>query len=290
MKIVMFGRTGQVATEMRRLAEREGIALEALGREAADLSDPAACADALARAAGAGARVAINAAAYTAVDRAEEQEDLARIVNAEAPAAMARAAAAAGIPFLHISTDYVFDGSGTAPWNPDDATGPLGAYGRTKLAGEAEVRAAGGAHAILRTAWVFSAHGGNFVKTMLRLGTERERLTIVADQIGGPTPAASIAGALMTMARTFADRPGDPPSGTYHFAGAPEVSWADFAREIFAQAGISCAVEDIPASAYPTPAARPANSRLDCQSLIRTFGISRPDWRAGLGDVLAELR
>lgn len=278
--ILVFGRTGQVATELRRRAP-EAIYL---GREAADLTDPAKCARHILEIR---PRAVINAAAYTAVDRAEGETELARIVNADAPAAMARAAAAVGSPFVQISTDYVFDGAGETPFAPDSPTGPLGVYGATKLEGEQGVRAAGGTHAILRTSWVFSAHGANFVRTMLRLGAERDRLTVVADQVGGPTPAAAIAGAVLTIAARMA---AGQPGGTYHFAGAPDVSWAGFAREIFAQSGLSPEVVDIPTSGYPTPARRPLNSRLDCESLGRDFGIARPDWRAGLAEVLRELK
>ena len=280
MRLLVFGRTGQVARELARLAPGARF----LGREAADLGDPGACAAVIA---GSDAEAILNAAAYTAVDKAESEPDLALAVNGAAPEAMARAAAAKGIPFLHVSTDYVFDGSGEAPWRPDDPTGPLGAYGKSKLAGEAGVRAAGGAHAILRTSWVFSAHGQNFVKTMLRLAESRDRLSVVADQGGGPTPAAAIAAALLAMAGQLAADPAK--AGTYHFSGAPDASWAGFAREIFAQAGRAVAVEDIPSAAYPTPAKRPANSRLDCASLEAAFGIGRPDWRAHLKDVLGEL-
>lgn len=283
MKALIFGQTGQVATELQRHCP-PGWSFDALGRKAADLTDPTACA-ALVTATDADA--VINAAAYTAVDRAEEEEALATLINAAAPGAMAQASAARGLPFVHVSTDYVFDGSGSAPWKPDAPTAPLGAYGRSKLAGEQAVRAAGGTFAILRTSWVFSAHGGNFVKTMLRLGAARDSLNVVADQIGGPTAAADIAAALWRMADGLAR--GQGRAGVYHFAGWPDVSWADFAREIFAQAGLACAVNDIPASAWPTPARRPANSRLDCETLRQAFGIARPDWRASLADVLTEL-
>ena len=234
-----------------------------------------------------GAEVVISAVAYTAVDRAEEDEALATTVNATTPGALAVAAAERDMPFLHISTDYVFDGTGDRPWQPDDPTAPLGAYGRSKLAGELAVRAAGGVHAILRTSWVFSAHGNNFVRTMLRLSETRDRLTIVADQVGGPTAAADIADALWTMAAAF--QAGQGTSGTYHFAGAPDVSWADFARQIFAQAGRTTEVVDIPTSDYPTPAARPGNSRLDCAGLRQAFGIERPDWRQSLADVMRDI-
>jgi dTDP-4-dehydrorhamnose reductase len=228
----------------------------------------------------------LNAAAWTAVDRAEAEEDAARVVNAEAPAAMARAAAERGLPFVHISTDYVFPGAGEAPHRPEDPTGPLGAYGRTKLLGEDGVRAAGGRHAILRTSWVFSAHGANFVKTMLRLGRERAELSVVADQVGGPTPAAAIADACVTVARALAE---GAEGGTFHLSGAPDTSWAGFAEAIMAQAGLPARVNPIPSAAYPTPARRPANSRLDCSSLEAAFGVARPDWRTGLREVLREI-
>lgn len=279
MKLLVFGRTGQVATELQRLAPSATF----LGRDTADLTDPAACAAHITNGTW---DAVINAAAYTAVDKAETDEETALAVNGAAPTALARACATARIPFVHISTDYVFDGSGTAPMRPTDTTGPLGAYGRTKLAGEQGVTAAGGPHAILRTSWVFSAHGGNFVKTMLRLGAERDALTIVADQVGGPTPAADIAAACLTLAQSLAD---GKPSGTYHFAGGPDVSWADFARAIFERAPLDCTVTDIPTTAFPTPAARPANSRLECSDITRDHGIPRPDWHNGLDRVLTKL-
>ena len=280
MRLLVFGKTGQVATELARRLPG-GVTARFLGREEADLMDPAACA----------ARVGdcdavINAAAWTAVDRAEAEEAAATMVNGAAPAAMARACAAQGLPFLHISTDYVFDGSGDRPFRPEDPTGPLGAYGRSKLAGETGVRDSGARALILRTSWVVSAHGTNFVKTMLRLGREREALSVVADQIGGPTPAAAIADALIVAARAMVQ---GAPGGTHHFAGTPDTSWAGFAREIMARAGLGCAIHDIPTSAYPTPARRPPNSRLDCSALEQAFGIRRPDWRAGLDDILREL-
>lgn len=278
MRVLVFGQTGQVARELQRLLPDATY----LGRDRADLSDPAACAAAIA---GGTWDAVINAAAWTAVDKAEAEEAAATVVNGAAPGAMARACAARDIPFLHVSTDYVFDGSGDRAFAVDGPTAPLGAYGRSKLAGEREVQAAGGRWLILRTSWVFSAHGSNFVKTMLRLGAERESLNVVADQIGGPTPAADIAAALVTMARAMA---AGQAGGIQHFSGAPDVSWADFARAIMAGAGLSCRIEDIPSSAYPTPARRPLNSRLDC-SALRAFGLSRPDWRVGLSDVLKEI-
>lgn len=282
MKVLVFGQTGQVAQELaRRLPE--GVTATCLARAQADLMDPAACAAAIR---GSHADAVINAAAWTAVDKAEAEEADATVVNGAAPAAMAQACAARGLPFLHISTDYVFDGSGTAPFTPDHPTAPLGAYGRSKQKGEQGVRAAGGNALILRTSWVVSAHGANFVKTMLRLGRERLALTVVADQIGGPTPAAAIADALFICARAMV---AGQPGGTHHFSGAPDTSWADFAREIMVQAKLSCQVTDIPTQAFPTPAKRPANSRLDCSGLKTAFGIDRPDWRKDLARILKEL-
>ena len=287
MRVLVFGQTGQVARALVRRAEVMGISVTTLGRAEADLTDPAACAAVLTGRIDQ-VDVVINAAAYTAVDKAEADVDAAFAVNGLTPTALAKVAAAAGKPFLHISTDYVFDGSGVAPWAVDAPTGPLGIYGASKLAGELGVRAAGGIYAILRTSWVFSADGANFVKTMLRLGATRDWLSVVDDQIGGPTPAAAIADTLLRMAQDL--HQGRGQSGTYHFAGAPDVSWADFAREVFAQSGMAVDVVGIPTADYPTPARRPANSRLDCATLAQVFGIDRPDWRQGLADVLADLR
>jgi dTDP-4-dehydrorhamnose reductase len=279
VSVLVFGKAGQVATELQRQGD-----VVALGREAADLSQPGAVAAAI-EAARPGA--VINAAAYTAVDRAEEQEALATRINGAAPGEMAQACARLGIPLVHISTDYVFAGTGQVPWVETDPVAPRNAYGRSKLAGEEAIRAAGGAHVILRTSWVFSAHGGNFVKTMLRLSETRDALTVVEDQIGGPTPAADIAAACLEIARQLSDDPSK--SGTYHFSGAPDTSWKGFASEIFSRAGRKVAVTGIPTSAYPTPAERPLNSRLDCTAIATAFGIRRPDWHEGLQTVLDEL-
>lgn len=278
--LLVFGKTGQVATELARLAPDARF----LGRDDADLTDAETCAAAIRDS---GCTAVINAAAYTAVDKAESDQDVARAVNALAPAAMAGAAAQAGVPFVHISTDYVFDGSGTEPWSESDPTGPLGVYGKTKLEGEQAIAAAGGQWAVLRTSWVFSAHGANFVKTMLRLGQERDELRVVADQHGGPTPARDIAAACLTMARAMQDDPA--LGGIYHFSGAPDTTWSGFARDIMDMAGLSCRVTDIATAEYPTPARRPGNSRLNCDLIARDFGIARPDWRAGLSEVLKDL-
>jgi len=283
MKLLVFGKTGQVAQELRRLCPT-GVEMQFLGREEADLSNPQTCIAAIENNA---ADIVINVAAFTAVDRAEEEQEMAEMVNGVAPAEMAKAAANKDIPFLHVSTDYVFDGAGDAPFPSNRPAAPLGVYGRSKYRGEEAVRAAGGRYVILRTSWVFSSHGGNFVKTMLRLGADRDRLTVVSDQIGGPTPASAIAVALLDIAHAFQTDRGK--SGTYHFSGMPDTSWAGFAREIFEQAKLPVEVIDIPTTDYPTPAQRPLNSRLDCSELEADYSISRPDWRIGLRNVLKDL-
>jgi len=282
MRLLVFGKSGQVATELQRAVPTDWDALF-LGRNEADLEDPAQCAAAIRNAI---PDAVINAAAYTAVDKAEDDKELAFRINAQTPGAMAEAANGLDIPFLHISTDYVFDGSGNNPFRPTDPTSPLGVYGASKLAGEQAIAKAGGNWLILRTSWVFSSHGANFVGTMLRFGTERASLNVVEDQSGGPTPAGAIAAALLECAKALV---GGQAGGMYHLAGAPFVSWADFARVIMSQAELECRIDTIPTSGYPTPAKRPQNSRLDCTSLERDFGISQPDWRAALPQVLSEL-
>lgn len=278
MTILVFGKTGQVATELACLPD-----VHCLGRKDADLSDPAICAKAIALHR---PSAVINAAAYTDVDRAEGDERIAHVVNALSPKAMAQACAGIDIPFVQISTDYVFDGSGQEPWVPAAHTCPQNVYGRTKRAGEAAIREVGGRFAVLRTSWVFSPSGANFVKSMLKHGAACEGLTVVSDQFGGPTPARDIAIACHFIAIALMDAP--EKTGVYHLSGAPDCTRADFAREIFAAAQLSCAVKDVPSSQFPTPAQRPKNSRLDCESLEKVFGIQRPDWRASLRDQLTK--
>jgi len=286
LKLLIIGADGQVSTELARQAldDADISSITQFGMDVVDLTKPQSGADAIAKTE---ADVVINATAYTAVDKAEEDEERALLINGEGPRVMAEAAAAKGIPFLHISTDYVFEGGGTDRWLESDPTGPLGAYGRTKLVGEEGVIAAGGVHGILRTSWVFSAHGANFVKTMLKLAETRDSLNVVNDQIGGPTAAADIAETLLIMAKAYQN--GQGKSGVFHYAGSPDASWADFASEIFAQAGKEMTVTGIPTSEYPTPATRPLNSRLDCQKIAQVFGIPTPDWRKSLGEVLKDL-
>lgn len=282
MRLLVFGETGQLARELARRCPG-GVEAAFLGRPAADLAEPSNCAAAILNSK---ADAVINAAAWTAVDLAEAEEAAATIANGAAPGAMAGACAAKGIPFLHVSTDYVFDGAGDAPFAPGHGPAPLSAYGRSKLAGETAVRASGARHVILRTSWVFSGTGNNFLKTMLRLGSERKSLRVVADQVGGPTPAAALADALHVAARAMAE---GRAGGTYHYSGAPDVSWADFARAIMSAAGLSCRIDDIRSSEFPTAARRPMNSRLDCSSFTRDFGLGRPDWRIAIEDILKEM-
>lgn len=279
MSLLVLGSSGQVAQEAA------GLGLACYGRaQGADFTQAGAVAELIAEKQ---PQAVINAAAYTAVDKAEDEEALALLVNGTAVKELAQACAIAKIPLVHISTDYVFDGAGEAPWRPEDATNPLGAYGRSKLAGEEAVQAAGGTYAILRTSWVFSSHGNNFVKTMLRLGRERDSLSVVADQWGGPTPAGAIAKACLQIAETLIADPSK--SGTYHFAGKPITTWHGFACETFAQAGLSVDVSPIPSEVYPTPAARPKNSRMDCSSLEAAFGIAPPDWQQALTQIIKDL-
>lgn len=273
--LVVFGRTGQVARELEILAPNARF----IGREQIDLSDPSTCASAII-----GATAVINAAAYTAVDQAEAEPDIAYTINSAAPAAMAQACRGSKIPFLHISTDYVFDGSGDTARDEIAVADPLNIYGASKLAGERAVVEQGGQWVILRTSWVFSAHGSNFFKTMRRLGFDHDHLSVVDDQFGGPTAASDIAAALLSMTKAMQADPNI--SGIYHFSGHPIVSWADFAEQIFLNTGQPCQVRRISTSDYPTPAKRPLNSRLNCSCIERDFKIKQPDWRQSLIKIL----
>ncbi|WP_428407771.1 dTDP-4-dehydrorhamnose reductase [Hyphococcus sp.] len=282
MRMLVFGKNGQVAKALKDLA---GESVVALGHDEADLMQAGAAQDAI------GAHqpdVIVNAAAYTAVDKAETEEDAASRLNCAAPEEMAIAAAEAGIPFIHISTDYVFDGTAEGRLDENAAVNPLNVYGRTKHEGERAVLKANPDAVILRTSWVFSQYGANFVKTMLRLAKERDELTIVADQIGGPTDAADIARAILAIAGK--KHRGAPGAGIYHFQGAPAVSWADFATKIFEIAEAPVKVSPIRTEDYPTPARRPRNTMLDCAKIERDFGIGQPDWREGLRRVIAALK
>lgn len=277
--ILVLGSSGQVASELRRLP---GVV--AVGRPNIDFCNIASIPGVIERAC---PSAVINAAAYTGVDTAEDEADVAHRINALAPGEVARVCRALDIPLVHISTDYVFDGRGTRPYLPEDACNPLGVYGASKRAGEEAILASGCRHAILRTSWVFSRHGSNFVKTMLRLGGERGQLSVVSDQIGGPTSAASIANCCVEIAKNMvADR---SIGGTFHLSGAPQVSWFELAREIFEISGSEVDLTPIATDAYPTKAQRPPYSVLDCQSTRETFGVTQPDWRRDLVRVIKEI-
>ncbi len=278
----MFGKNGQVAREVLRHAGPHSVL--ALDRDTADLTDPDLCSQLVAENE---IDIVLIAAAYTSVDRAEAEPELARQINSTTPVAIAKAAAKRNLPVLHISTDYVFDGSGGAGWQTTDTCNPANIYGSSKRQGEIGILAVHPKAVILRTSWVFSAHSTNFVKTMLRLGKERDGLSIVTDQIGGPTPAADIARTLINLAEHIVK--GSDNDRIYHYSGSPDVSWKDFAAEIFTQAGLAPKITGIKTINYPTPAKRPLNSRFDCSRLHADFAIARPNWKIGLTEVLREL-
>ncbi|MCF3501735.1 dTDP-4-dehydrorhamnose reductase [Stenotrophomonas maltophilia] len=296
MTVLVFGGNGQVGQELLRalvpLGEviattRSGQLPDGSACEVANFGQPDSLPALLDRLQ---PSVVVNAAAYTAVDRAEQEVDAAFAANAQAPGVIARWCAAHGVPLVHYSTDYVFDGQGRAPYREDEPTAPLGVYGTSKRDGEDAVRAAGGRHLILRTAWVYASHGANFLRTMLRVGAERDQLRVVADQIGTPTPAALIA----DVTAQALQHPGHL-SGTWHLTASGQTSWHGFAEAIFAEAlaiGVLAkvpAVEAIPSSEYPTPAKRPAWSVLDNRKLQQDFGIVLPAWQDGLKRVMAEI-
>ena len=287
LKILISGKTGQVAVELQKHLAGLGE-LIVLGRDVLDLSQP----DQIrAQVRAHKPDLLIIAAAHTAVDQAENEPELAFAINASAPGVFAEEAAALGIPLIHYSTDYVFDGSKPAPYTEDDATNPLGVYGKSKLAGELAIAASGAQHLILRTSWVYSTHGKNFLLTMQRLLQERSELRVVADQIGAPTWAGTIAQSTRALIERW--QSGDAAAwGTYHLTASGETSWFGFTQAIaghLTAQGKACAtLEPIPASAYPTPAARPQNSRLDCSKLAREWGVTQPDWEAALSECVAE--
>ncbi|WP_312318544.1 dTDP-4-dehydrorhamnose reductase [Stenotrophomonas sp.] len=296
-KVLLFAASGQLGQELLRAlaplgtvvaTTRSGQLADGTPCETADFDQPDALAGLLDRVR---PDWVVNAAAYTAVDRAEQDGDAAWRANADTPGVIARWCAAAGVPLVHYSTDYVFDGQGTRPYREDDATAPLGVYGASKLAGEDAVRAAGGRHLIFRTAWVYAAHSANFLRTMLRVGAERDQLRVVADQVGTPTPAALIADVTAQVMQHPSRL-----SGIWHLTATGETSWHGFAEAIFGAAvaqGILARapqVEAITSAEYPTPAKRPAYSHLDVSKLESDFGVSLPTWQQGLERVIAELR
>ncbi len=295
MKILLLGKGGQVGWELQRSLATLGelVALDFDSTELhADFSRPEGLAATVRAVA---PDLIVNAAAHTAVDKAESEPELARAINATAPGVLAREAAACGAWLLHYSTDYVFDGGGTTPWTEDSPTGPLSVYGRTKLEGEELIRASGAKHLILRTSWVYAARGGNFAKTMLRLAQERDRLTVIDDQIGAPTGADLLADLSAHALRTALQRP--ELSGTYHAVASGLTSWHGYAQHVIEWARAAGqpikvapeAIAPVPTSAFPTPARRPTNSRMDTRKLREAFGVTLPDWRVGVERMLNEV-
>ena len=296
MKILLLGKNGQVGWELQRalgaLGEVVALDFDSPGPLTADFSNPESLA-ATVRAVS--PQIIVNAAAHTAVDKAESEPEVARALNATSPAVLAREAAASGAWLMHYSTDYVFDGSGSTPWAEDSPTGPLSVYGATKLEGEQAIRASGCRHLIFRTSWVYAARGGNFAKTMLKLAKERDRLTVIDDQIGSPTGADLLADLTGHALRAALVRP--DLAGTYHAVASGETSWHGYARHVieFARAAgqnvlvAPDAVVAVPTSAFPTPAKRPGNSRMNTAKLRERFGLALPSWQAGVDRMLAEV-
>ncbi|OCP18562.1 MULTISPECIES: dTDP-4-dehydrorhamnose reductase [unclassified Ensifer] len=290
-RMVVTGREGQVVTSLvERAAEGERFEVIAVGRPEFDLARPETIEAPLRHAR---PDVIVSAAAYTAVDAAERDEEAATIVNGTSAGKIALTAASLGIPVIHLSTDYVFDGSKSSPYSEADPVAPIGAYGRSKLAGEKAVARAHPNHVILRTAWVYSPFGKNFLKTMLKAAEARDSLNVVDDQVGNPTSALDIADTLLTVASNLLDSNDRRLRGIFHMTAQGEASWADFAEEIFAVSGArggpSASVGRILSSAYPTPAKRPANSRLDCQKLADTYGLVLPRWQDSIAAVVSRL-
>jgi len=286
-KWLLTGGTGQVGLALQRLA-LAGVEIVAPTRDALDLANLQPLEHLLE-----GVSAIINCGAYTAVDKAESEPDLAHAINAAAPGALAQAAARAGIPIIHVSTDYVFAADGAGPWAEQAAIAPASIYGRTKAEGEAAVQASGARHAIIRTAWVVSADGNNFIKTMLRLGAERDALRVVADQRGTPTHAGDLAVALAQIAARFTADPVQA-SGIWHCANAGETTWHGLAQQVFAAASshgmkIPSTVEAITTAEYPTPAHRPADSRLNCSKIAIDFGIRLRPWQEAVDEIVGQL-
>lgn len=289
-RMVVTGCEGQVVRSLLERGQGSAFEVVALGRPDLDLCEPDQIEAALRRT---HPDVIVSAAAYTAVDRAETDEVAAHVANAVAPGRIAATAASLGVPIVHLSTDYVFDGTKTAPYVETDPAGPVGVYGRTKLAGERAVAVAAANHVILRTAWVYSPFGRNFLKTMLHLAISRDRIDVVDDQVGNPTSALEIADGILSISGNLLAGDASYLRGIFHMTGAGEASWADFATEIFAASagcgGPSAEVGRIATSAYPTPARRPANSRLNCAKLDRAHGVRLGDWKQAAAETVERL-
>jgi len=283
--ILIFGSGGQLGHELMRTSWPAGLVPVGLPRAVCDIADETAVRAALDEYR---PGLVVNAAAYTAVDRAETEVAAAFRTNRAGPATLGKACADHALPLIHISTDYVFDGTKTTPYEETDPVAPLGQYGASKEAGEAALRETLDRHVILRTAWLFGAHGPNFITTILRLAGDRDELAVVADQIGSPTPADALAGAVAAIAGRLIE--GDTSWGTYHYVGSPPTAWHGLAEATLAElkrrTGRSVRVKPITTSDYPTPARRPANSVLDCARIGAAFGISQPDWHAGLARLM----
>ncbi|WP_332303004.1 dTDP-4-dehydrorhamnose reductase [Rhizobium sp. GR12] len=289
MRLVVTGKNGQVVSALQALAD-DKLEIVTLGRPELDLARPETVARALRDAR---PDVIVSAAAYTAVDKAESEPDIAFAVNRDGARAVAKAANDIDVPIIHLSTDYVFDGTKAAAYVESDPTGPSSVYGRSKLEGEQAVSESTRNHAILRTAWVYSEYGSNFVKTMLRLSENRDEINVVADQFGCPTSANDIAAAIVAIAKKFVEDPSTHYRGVFHLSGTGETNWADFAKQIFTfsagNGGKLVIVNDITTAQYPTPARRPANSRLDCSKLEDVYGIKLPEWQTSTRAVVAAL-
>ncbi len=292
MRVAVMGHNGQIARALAETGAGRGIDILRLGRSTMDLAQPKTVLPALLDA---GADIVVNAAAYTAVDKAESEPDAAQAINVEGAAAVARAARELGIPVIQISTDYVFDGRRERPYHEDDHTAPLGVYGRTKLAGEVAVAHENAQHVIVRTSWIYAPFGNNFVRTMLQLALSQAEVGVVADQHGCPTAALDVAAAILVMAERLLDEPvpARELTGVFHMAAQGEAVWADVAEAVFersaALGGPSARVKRISTANYPTPARRPANSRLDCSKLASIYGLVLPPWRESLDRCVARL-
>ena len=277
--ILVFGKNGQVGRELGNFDE-----VLVLGRDTVDLTDPLSCGDIIQKHR---PKAVINAAAYTNVDRAEDEQSLALTINGNAPGQMASSCKELGIPFIHISSDYVFAGNGKKPWTTSCYTSPKNSYGHSKVFGEKAIRKVDGIYTILRTSWVFSSTAKNFLRTMLQLSETNQILKIVKDQVGGPTPAKEIAKACHSIANQLLIDPGK--SGTYHFSGYPDVTWYSFADYIFNKSNRKVKLHPVFSDEFTTKAKRPLNSRLDCSKTFETFNLSRPNWRDGVNEILVDL-